>query len=570
MLQFEAPKENSNYIKVIGVGGGGTNAINHMYNKGIEGVDFIVCNTDQKSIDASPIQNKIKIGKDGLGAGNCPDKAKQAAIRAELEIKEMLGNNTQMLFIAAGMGGGTGTGAAPIIAKFAKEIEFTNEDGEKVEDEILVVAIVTLPLSFEGKRRKEQAEEGIRNLKEYVDAIIVVNTDKIRERGNIPLPRMFPMADDVLLTAAKGIAEIITSNAYISVDFRDVQSVMADSGVAIMGTGTGYGQGEDRALEAIKQAATSDLLNDCEIKGTKNMLLYITTSPDEEHSITMDEYAIIAEYIQSQTGNEPDIIWGLKYDESYQDRIDITLVATGFEEKEIYNPYERNNNIVKKELTIEEPKKEVKAEIKAEVKVETAVDLIKKAEQEIASAPFLIKAEVQQEEIFAETSQSSSRPLRKELDLSPDSFHPTARTNDKPVSNETIVDISVAGIERLKAQSEIAVETIEQERPAINSSQSNSGYDNRIAPRQPISTNPYYKEDQEKIMMERQARMEEFSRKMKDKNGLDEMLNTPAYQQYNIDIPIAKHSSLRESSSLQVDSSGITTNSNPYIHSNPD
>ncbi|MDD2192597.1 MAG: cell division protein FtsZ, partial [Bacteroidales bacterium] len=203
MLQFEAPKENSNYIKVIGVGGGGTNAINHMYNKGIEGVDFIVCNTDQKSIDASPIQNKIKIGKDGLGAGNCPDKAKQAAINAEVEIKEMLSNNTQMLFIAAGMGGGTGTGAAPIIAKFAKEIEFTNEEGEKLEDEILVVAIVTLPLSFEGRRRKEQAEEGIRNLKQYVDSIIVVNTDKIRERGNIPLPRMFPMADDVLLTAAK-------------------------------------------------------------------------------------------------------------------------------------------------------------------------------------------------------------------------------------------------------------------------------------------------------------------------------------------------------------------------------
>ncbi|MFA7081648.1 MAG: cell division protein FtsZ [Bacteroidales bacterium] len=570
MLQFEAPKENSNYIKVIGVGGGGTNAINHMYNKGIEGVDFIVCNTDQKSIDASPIQNKIKIGKDGLGAGNCPDKAKQAAIRAEVEIKEMLSNNTQMLFIAAGMGGGTGTGAAPIIAKFAKEIEFTNEDGEKVEDEILVVAIVTLPLSFEGKRRKEQAEEGIRNLKEYVDAIIVVNTDKIRERGNIPLPRMFPMADDVLLTAAKGIAEIITSNAYISVDFRDVQSVMADSGVAIMGTGTGYGQGEERALEAIKQAATSDLLNDCEIKGTKNMLLYITTSPDEEHSITMDEYAIIAEYIQSQTENEPDIIWGLKYDESYQDRIDITLVATGFEEKEIYNPYARNNSVLKKELTIEEPKKEERVEIKAEQKSSTAVDLIKKAEQEIASAPFLIKAEVKQEQAFAETSQSSSRPLRKELDLSPDSFHPTARTNDNPVSNETIVDISVAGIERLKAQSEIAVETIEEEKPVNSPSLSNSGYDNRIAPRQPISTNPYYKEDQEKIMMERQARMEEFSRKMKDKNGLDEMINTPAYQQYNLDIPLAKHSSERESSSLKVDSLGITTNSNPYIHSNPD
>lgn len=572
MLQFEAPKENSNYIKVIGVGGGGTNAINHMYNKGIEGVDFIVCNTDQKSIDASPIQNKIKIGKDGLGAGNCPDKAKQAAINAEVEIKEMLSNNTQMLFIAAGMGGGTGTGAAPIIAKFAKEIEFTNEEGEKLEDEILVVAIVTLPLSFEGRRRKEQAEEGIRNLKQYVDSIIVVNTDKIRERGNIPLPRMFPMADDVLLTAAKGIAEIITSNAYIMVDFRDVQSVMAKSGVAIMGTGTGYGSGEERALEAIQQAATSDLLNDCEITGTKNMLLYITTSPDEEHSITMDEYAVIADYIQSKTGNEPDIIWGLKYDESYQDRIDITLVATGFEEKEIYNPYERNNNVIKKELTIEEPPvKEVKAEIKAEVKAETVVDSIKKAEQEIASAPFLIKAEAKQEEAFSESMQTTTKPVRKELDISPGSFHPTSRTNDNPVSNETIVDISVLGIEKVKYQAEVATETIEkEEKPAPSPSLSNIGYDNRIAPRKPISTNPYYEEDLEKKMIDRQARMEEFSRMMKDKNGLDHIINTPAYEHYNIDIPVTKHSSTRESSSLKVDSSGISTNNNPYIHSNPD
>ncbi|HHT02738.1 MAG TPA: cell division protein FtsZ [Bacteroidales bacterium] len=570
MLEFEAPKENSNYIKVIGVGGGGTNAINHMYNKGIDGVDFIVCNTDQKSIDASPIQNKIKIGKDGLGAGNCPDKAKQAAILAELEIKEMLSNNTQMLFIAAGMGGGTGTGAAPIIAKFAKEIEFTNEDGEKIEDEILVVAIVTLPLSFEGKRRKDQAEEGIRNLKQYVDAIIVVNTDKIRERGNIPLPRMFPMADDVLLTAAKGIAEIITSNAYISVDFRDVQSVMADSGVAIMGTGTGYGQGEERALEAIQQAATSDLLNDCEITGTKNMLLYITTSPDEEHSITMDEYAIIADYIQSKTGNEPDIIWGLKYDESYQDRIDITLVATGFEEQEIYNPYDRDNSIVKKPLTIEDPKQEVKPEIKPEVKVETAVDSIKKAEQEIANAPFLINTGIKQEEVFEETTQVGSRPLRNELDTNPGTFHPTSRTNDNPVSNETIVDISVLGIQMLNAQTEVATETIEEEEPAPKPSLSNTGYDSRIKPRQPISTNPHYTEDLEKLMTERQRRMEELSRMMKDKNGLDHIINTPAYEQYNMDIPVTKHSSTRESSSLKVDSSGISTNNNPYIHSNPD
>src|SRR5574344_866332 len=299
MLQFEAPKENSNYIKVIGVGGGGTNAINHMYNMGIEGVDFIVCNTDKKSLDASPVQNKIKIGKDGLGAGNNPEKAKVAAEAAKDEIRQMLSNNTQMLVIAAGMGGGTGTGASPVIAQIAKDIDLYDEKNEKTDDKILVVAIVTLPLAFEGSKRKKQAEEGIKKLKEIVDSIIIVNTDKIRMRGNIPLPKMFPMADDVLLTAAKGIAEIITSNAYVSVDFRDVQSVMEKSGVALMGTGTGYGSGEDRALEAIKMAATSDLLNDCSIKGTKNILLYITTSEEEEYSITMDEYQEIANYLQT-------------------------------------------------------------------------------------------------------------------------------------------------------------------------------------------------------------------------------------------------------------------------------
>jgi len=553
MLQFEAPKENSNYIKVIGVGGGGTNAINHMYNKGIEGVDFIVCNTDQKSLDASPIQNKIKIGKDGLGAGNCPEKARAAAVTAEEEIKQMLSNNTQMLFIAAGMGGGTGTGAAPIIAKYAKEIEFKNDLGEKLDDEILVVAIVTLPLSFEGKRRKEQAEQGIRNLKEVVDAIIVVNTDKIRERGNIPLPRMFPMADDVLLTAAKGIAEIITSNAYIMVDFRDVQSVMANSGVAIMGTGSGYGSGEERALEAIQQAATSDLLNDCEIRGTKNMLLYITTSPDEEYSITMDEYAIIAEYLQSQTGNEPDIIWGLKYDETYQDRIDITLVATGFEEKEIYNPYERNNNI-KKPLVIEEPKKE------------TVVDVIKKAEAEIANAPFIVKNETKQTEVFAE-SQSNQRPVRKELDVAPDYFSPISSTRDNTVSNDNITDNSVLGIEMIRPQSQTIIEV--EEKP-LNNSDTKNGLETRITPREPISTNPFYKDNNEKLFEERQKRMELFSQMMKDKNGLEEVIKKPAYQQYNMEINTKNHSDARESSSLNFDKGEFTTQDNPYIHSNPD
>lgn len=573
MLEFEAPKENSNYIKVIGVGGGGTNAVNHMYDKGIEGVDFIVCNTDQKSLDTSPIQNKIKIGKDGLGAGNCPGRAEEAAINAEEEIKQMISNNTQMLFIAAGMGGGTGTGAAPIIAKYAKEIEFFNEHNEKVEDEILVVAIVTLPLSFEGRRRKEQAEAGIKRLKEHVDAIIVVNTDKIRERGNIPLPRMFPMADDVLLTAAKGIAEIITSNAYIMVDFRDVQSVMAKSGVAIMGTGSGYGSGEERAIEAIEQAATSDLLNDCEIKGTKNMLLYITTSPNEEHSITMDEYQAIADYIHTQTGNEPDIIWGLKYDESYEDRIDITLVATGFEEKEIYNPFIVGEGISKKHVldkTEDNPKKENNSEI----------DAIKKREEELAKEPFIkseaddITIDIKDEETKdLEVVSTQTPPIHRKLDITPDNVRPIRKIDDTPATYEPPMDKNVSGIEKLETQTEqitdISIETIENEEDYSQDSNL-IGTPSTIAPPTRTTSNPFYEEDQEKIMIDRQRRMEEFARKMQDKDGLDEIISTPAYRQYNRDIDFTKHSETREASTLKIDSDGISTNNNPYIHSNPD
>jgi cell division protein FtsZ len=563
MLQFEAPKENSNYIKVIGVGGGGTNAINHMYNKGIEGVDFIVCNTDQKSLDSSPIQNKIKIGKDGLGAGNCPDKARASAMLAEEEIKQMLSNNTQMLFIAAGMGGGTGTGAAPVIAKFAKEIEFRNEEGEKVNDEILVVAIVTLPLSFEGKRRKEQAEEGIRNLKEVVDAIIIVNTDKIRERGNIPLPKMFPMADDVLLTAAKGIAELITSNSYVSVDFRDVQSVMSHSGVAIMGTGTAYGSGEERALEAIKLAATSDLLNDCEIKGTKNMLLYITTSPEDQYAITMDEYSIIADYLQSQTGNEPDIIWGLKYDESYQDRIDITLVATGFEEKEIYNPYQRDVVQAKKTVLSTQP-----VETNFNNVANIAKDEQIKAPEVFIEAPYIVTKEEPKQEVATQTQTNT----RYSLDVYPETVLEQVEIKNKEViGHKANVDVAVMGIELKKqADVDVAVAPSNEEFPQENTASLEQGFDIRKLHKETQSTNPHYTDNHSKIMEDRQRRMERFSQLMKDKNGLDEVLRTPAYQAYDRNIDFKNYSSERESSSININENGLFSNDNPYIHSNPD
>ena len=323
LFTFDSPKGQSSYIKVIGVGGGGGNAVNHMYDKGIEGVDFIVCNTDMKALNASPVPNKIPLGDLGLGAGNKPERAKKAAEAKEADIREALSHNTQMLFITAGMGGGTGTGAAPVIAEIAKSIDLDNDENKK----ILVVAIVTKPFSFEGKRRLEQAEAGIEELRKHVDSIIVINNDKLRSFGNMRISEAFGLADDVLLTAAKGIAEIITKNAYIIVDFQDVNTVMEHSGTALMGTGSG--RGENRAIDAITAATTSVLLDDSDISGAKNVLLYFSYS--SEHELTMDEQAEITDYILDRTNGTADFIWGAGTDESLGDELKVILIATGFE-----------------------------------------------------------------------------------------------------------------------------------------------------------------------------------------------------------------------------------------------
>ena len=327
IFTFDSPKGQSSYIKVIGVGGGGGNAVNHMYQQGIKGVDFIVCNTDMKALNSSPVPNKITLGDLGLGAGNKPERARQAALDKADDIREAISNNTQMLFITAGMGGGTGTGAAPVIAEIAKGIDLDNDDNKK----ILVVAIVTLPFRFEGRRRNEQAQEGIKELSKHVDSIIVINNEKLRSFGNLTMSQSFAMADDVLLTAAKSIAEIITNNAYINIDFQDVNTVMEHSGTALMGAGTG--RGENRAIDAITAATTSVLLDDNDIKGAKNVLLYFSYSND--HEITMDEQAEITDFILDKTGGDADFIWGAGTDDSLGDELKVILIATGFEKNVI-------------------------------------------------------------------------------------------------------------------------------------------------------------------------------------------------------------------------------------------
>ncbi|MDA3905115.1 MAG: cell division protein FtsZ [Bacteroidales bacterium] len=320
MLNFDSPKNQSNIIKVLGVGGGGGNAVNHMFKQGIKDVDFILCNTDNQHLEDSPIPTKIQLGSsltEGRGAGSKPAVGRNSAIENIEEIKELLGNNTKMLFITAGMGGGTGTGAAPIIAEAAKELD------------ILTVAIVTLPFAFEGRKRTELAKEGIAELKKHVDTILVINNDKLRELyGNLSLSQAFGQADNVLTKAAKGIAEIITVTGYINVDFEDVNTVMKNSGVAIMGAG--IAEGENRAILATEQALSSPLLNDNDINGTTNMLLYIASG---ENEISMDEVSEITEIIQDHTGHDCEVIWGSGKDPALGEGISITLIATGFDRK---------------------------------------------------------------------------------------------------------------------------------------------------------------------------------------------------------------------------------------------
>ncbi|WP_300675017.1 cell division protein FtsZ [Soonwooa sp.] len=321
-FSFDLPKGNSAIIKVIGVGGGGNNALKHMYEKGIYGVDFVICNTDAQTLDNNPVANKVQLGitmTEGLGAGADPEVGEKAAIESIDEIKAAMGQNTKMVFITAGMGGGTGTGAAPVIAKVAKEMG------------ILTVGIVTVPFSFEGKRRLDQAELGLDKLRNNVDSLIVINNDKLRQQfGNLGFKSGFSKADEVLTNAAKGMAEVITGYFDVNIDFRDAKSVLQNSGTALMSTGTA--QGENKAEEAVKKALDSPLLNDNKITGAKNVLLLIRSGNEEA---TMDEIGIINDYIQREAGNTADIIFGVGSDEELGDAISVLVIATGFSKDDV-------------------------------------------------------------------------------------------------------------------------------------------------------------------------------------------------------------------------------------------
>jgi len=342
--QFEIPDHHKSIIKVIGVGGGGSNAVNHMYSMGIKDVEFVVSNTDLQALKSSPIPNRLQLGNRSLGAGANPEIGKHSAMESKEEIREYLSDNTKMLFITAGMGGGTGTGAAPVIAKIAREMD------------ILTVGIVTAPFSFEGKRKNMQAEQGIAEMRQYCDTVLVIVNDKLREvYGNLSLKEAFGKADDILLTAAKSIAEIITINATMNIDFEDVRTVMKDSGAAVMGSGRA--SGENRARQAAELALHSPLLNNTNVKGAGKILFSVTYGP--QANMTMDELSEITDYIQEEVASDAFMIWGYGEDNTLNDELVVTVIATGYETTSIQQEFEQRkvidletDKVIKKEEPI--------------------------------------------------------------------------------------------------------------------------------------------------------------------------------------------------------------------------
>ncbi len=423
MIHFDLPKEKSSIIKVIGVGGGGSNAVNHMFSQNIEGVNFIICNTDAQAIAQSKVPNRVQLGPhltQGLGAGANPDIGRQATEESLEEIKQILEVNTKMAFICAGMGGGTGTGGAPIISKICKDLG------------ILTVGIITTPFSYEGKKRQLQAEEGIRVMKQYVDTLLVISNDKLRHQfGNLKMKEAFAKADNVLATAAKCITDVINSTGQINVDFADVCTVMRNGGVAILGSATAKGDG--RAQRAIEEALNSPLLNDSEIRGAKWILININ-SCEGEHEFTMDEVEVIQNYLLSQAGEHTDVILGLGYDNSLGAHLGITLIATGFEHREPFAKESEAQPIPKKEEKI-------------------LMTLSSPAEEQLVKRPVLPVTEIKKESPNSKeppavgTSSISSAPLPDSLqprlvDMPPQATPLTLFANEEPAPLSAFNDSS--------------------------------------------------------------------------------------------------------------------------------
>ncbi len=543
MLKFEHPKNQSNIIKVIGVGGGGNNAVTHMAEEGIKGVDFVICNTDAQALEKSPVPNKIHLGKRNLGAGNIPSVGRDAAMETVEEIRDLLSPHTKMLFITAGMGGGTGTGAAPIVAEIARELE------------ILTVGIVTIPFSFEGKKRRQQALEGIDELRKHVDTLLIISNDKLREEyGNMRITEAFKKADDVLAIAARGIAEIITVTGYINVDFEDVKTVMKNSGKAIMGSS--YAEGENRAIVAIEDAMRSPLLNDSNIAGAKNILLYITSGKEE---VSLDEVHEITDFIQHTCGNTAEVIWGNGTDENLDNKIGITVIATGFESEEDMPIGDTKKHVIVNELYGTQPslmnrRETATAEQKPQPANETPI----------------AKEKPKYDSLRFHDEEVGIREIRK-----------TPENNPKPTKVHQLFGESEQSEKKEKTEDNTGITSKVYTRQMENQEQElfafsrepqpeNKRQEENFKPAAPLQYNE--RAEMDKKSAERQSKLKDMSMKLRSPEGLSQLEKQPAYLRKGITLSQSETEGA-EVSRYSIDSNqdkpGLRSD-NSYLHDNVD
>ncbi|MBL8002240.1 MAG: cell division protein FtsZ [Flavobacteriales bacterium] len=556
-MKFELPSELASIIKVIGVGGGGSNAVNHMYSQSTKGVDFIICNTDRQALDLSPVPVKLQLGlalTEGLGAGSVPKRGQEAAQENLDEIRQLLSNRTKMVFITAGMGGGTGTGAAPVIARVAKDMG------------ILTVGIVTMPFRWEGKKRIEQAKAGIEDLRQSVDTLLVINNDRLRELfGNLKVDEAFAHADNVLSTAARGIADVINNPGKVNVDFEDVRTVMSNSGSAIMGLAEA--EGEDRAVRAVREALASPLLNDNDIRGAKFVLLNVALGNDD---ISMDEMSEITDHIQEAAGSNADVIWGYCRDNSLGDRIRVSVIATGF-------------NLNSDGTPITEPAKErIVTPLTPEVTPITrplenpfsasgATPVAAPAvEKEDPLAPFLKPATPEPVATVppaAPVATPVAEPVKQgtiEFDIKP-----------TPVMGQPVVERPAAPVQEDKVTHDLyEAAPQEEEEPVARVQQPVA-----MQPSTPQAAEPRIThQDHHTRVEDRLSRMREMSLRLRSPNGVSDMEREPAFRRKNItlgDVPHSAESSVsRYTLSEETDENGERRvelrRNNPFLHDNVD
>ena len=546
MMKFDLPKEQSSIIKVIGVGGGGSNAVNHMYRLGIKGVDFVVCNTDHQALDTSPVPTKIPLGQsltEGRGAGSIPDVGKNAAIENLDDVIEILAKNTKMIFVTAGMGGGTGTGAAPVIAQAARDMG------------ILTVGIITVPFTFEGRKRRTQAEEGIEKMREAVDTLLVINNDKLREMfGNLTLVNAFENADDVLAIAAKGIAEVISVTGQINVDFNDVNTVMKDSGVAIMGSAEG--EGENRAVNCVEKALNSPLLNDNNIDGAKYVLLNITYGTQ---AVLMDEISEITDYIQEEAGSTADVIWGHGYDESLGDKLCVTIIATGF------------NTTPHTGLSMKAPKKNI-MNLEDESVVEDSSIL------ENQDSTIIEETKEEQIEYDNISETTTKRFVLNEEDSELE--NETENKDEHLVSTNTIVDhdesLNDDGKVRFLLEEDESSNT-DTELKNLESPHIVEANPSQVS-EEPVNDKELKTIESKAISDERLERIRKATEKLRSPLGLNEMESEPAYKRRNVDLKDVQYSDEQSSSRYTLweninengeKETGLSDN-NSFLHDNVD